>query len=222
MHVTKRTERLRLAGVSAAALAALVLGGCGGVTSTNRPAAAADDEPAASATVPPPAATEATTIADASPAVSVQPQATTRATARATAQATTKTVTETKPIGFATRTVNDSSLAKGVRKTRTAGVAGVRTLTYRVTYAGGAQTSKTLVKTVVTRAPVTKVVAVGTKAAASSKCDPNYSGCVPIASDVDCAGGSGNGPAYVTGPIRVIGTDIYHLDSDGDGIACES
>jgi len=24
-----------------------------------------------------------------------------------------------------------------------------------------------------------------------------YSGCVPIASDVDCAGGSGNGPAYL-------------------------
>jgi hypothetical protein len=25
-------------------------------------------------------------------------------------------------------------------------------------------------------------------------CDPNYSGCVPIASDVDCAGGRGNAP----------------------------
>lgn len=55
----------------------------------------------------------------------------------------------------------------------------------------------------------------------TSDCDPNYSPCVPIASDVDCAGGSGNGPAYVRGPIRVIGTDIYDLDRDGDGIACE-
>lgn len=55
----------------------------------------------------------------------------------------------------------------------------------------------------------------------SQNCDPNYSGCVPIASDVDCAGGPGNGPAYVTGPIKVIGTDIYKLDGDGDGIACE-
>ena len=55
----------------------------------------------------------------------------------------------------------------------------------------------------------------------SSECDPNYSGCVPIASDVDCAGGPGNGPAYATGPIRVIGTDIYKMDGDGDGIACE-
>lgn len=55
-----------------------------------------------------------------------------------------------------------------------------------------------------------------------SGCDPNYSGCVPIASDVDCAGGSGNGPAYASGPIRVIGQDIYDLDNDGDGIACDS
>lgn len=53
-------------------------------------------------------------------------------------------------------------------------------------------------------------------------CDPNYSGaCVPIASDVDCAGGSGNGPAYVRGPVRVIGRDIYGLDRDGDGIGCD-
>ncbi len=54
-----------------------------------------------------------------------------------------------------------------------------------------------------------------------SNCDPNYSGCVPIASDVDCAGGSGDGPAYVSGPITVIGSDIYGLDRDKDGIACE-
>lgn len=54
-------------------------------------------------------------------------------------------------------------------------------------------------------------------------CDPNYSGaCVPIASDVDCAGGSGNGPAYVDGPVNVIGKDIYKLDSNGDGVGCES
>src|SRR5205085_11243243 len=56
---------------------------------------------------------------------------------------------------------------------------------------------------------------------ASSNCDPNYSGCVPIASDVDCTGGSGNGPAYVTGPVTVIGHDIYGLDADHDGIGCE-
>jgi hypothetical protein len=54
-----------------------------------------------------------------------------------------------------------------------------------------------------------------------SKCNPNYSGCVPVASDVDCEGGSGNGPAYVSGPIQVIGKDVYGLDNDKDGTACE-
>ena len=54
------------------------------------------------------------------------------------------------------------------------------------------------------------------------ECDPNYDlVCVPVASDVDCAGGNGNGPAYVRGPVRVIGRDIYKLDRDGDGYACE-
>jgi hypothetical protein len=58
-------------------------------------------------------------------------------------------------------------------------------------------------------------------AQAPSGCDPNYTGCVPIASDVDCAGGSGNGPAYANGPVQVIGSDIYDLDRDHDGTACE-
>ena len=37
----------------------------------------------------------------------------------------------------------------------------------------------------------------------------------------DCAGGSGNGPAYVQGPVRVIVSDVYDLDRDGDGVGCE-
>jgi hypothetical protein len=55
----------------------------------------------------------------------------------------------------------------------------------------------------------------------TSDCDPNYSGCVPIASDVDCLGGTGNGPAYVKGPVHVTGSDIYDLDRDGDGVGCD-
>ena len=58
-------------------------------------------------------------------------------------------------------------------------------------------------------------------AAPASKCHPNYSGCVPVASDVDCAGGTGNGPAYVQGPVRVLGADVYGLDADDDGVGCE-
>ncbi len=52
-------------------------------------------------------------------------------------------------------------------------------------------------------------------------CDPNYTPCVPIDSDVDCARGRGNGPSYVKGPVRVVGRDIYGLDDDGDGTGCE-
>jgi hypothetical protein len=39
--------------------------------------------------------------------------------------------------------------------------------------------------------------------------------------DYDCAGGSGNGPNYVRGPVRVVGPDVFDLDRDRDGIACE-
>jgi len=53
------------------------------------------------------------------------------------------------------------------------------------------------------------------------RCDPNYSSCVPVDSDVDCAGGRGNGPSYVRGPVKVVGTDVYGLDRDGDGTGCE-
>jgi hypothetical protein len=60
-----------------------------------------------------------------------------------------------------------------------------------------------------------------TAALAQQNCHPSYDPCVPIASDVDCAGGSGNGPEYVEGPVRVIGRDEYGLDRDGDGIGCE-
>jgi hypothetical protein len=132
-----------------------------------------------------------------------------------------RTVTEKQRIPFRTKKVSDSTLPKGTTKVTTAGVAGLKTLTYELTFTNGVQTSKRLLRTVVTRKPVTQVVRVGTKA--TQRCDPNYIGaCVPIASDVDCAGGSGDGPAYVRGPVTVIGKDIYDLDRNGDGMACES
>jgi len=55
-----------------------------------------------------------------------------------------------------------------------------------------------------------------------SGCHSSYEGqCVPIASDVDCGGGSGNGPEYVWGAVRVVGPDVYGLDRDNDGWGCE-
>jgi hypothetical protein len=70
-------------------------------------------------------------------------------------------------------------------------------------------------------APKPEPKPVAKPAPSGGDCDPNYSGCVPIAGDVDCEGGSGDGPAYARGPVDVTGTDIYDLDSDNDGTACE-
>jgi hypothetical protein len=39
--------------------------------------------------------------------------------------------------------------------------------------------------------------------------------------DVDCAGGGGDGPRFVRGPFKLNGPDVYGLDRDRDGIACE-
>jgi len=148
---------------------------------------------------------------------------------------TKSTVTETAQIAFSKTTFENASLAKGTTKITTAGVNGVKTSIYELTFTDGKQTDKTLVKEEVTTPPITEVTARGTyvapvatpppvTAAPKSDCDPNYSGaCVPnvYPSDVDCAGGSGNGPYYVQGPVNVIGSDRYALDGNHDGVACQ-
>jgi hypothetical protein len=123
----------------------------------------------------------------------------------------------------------------GKEEVTTKGVDGVKTLTYEVVFTDGVETSRRLVSEEVTTKPVDEVTSVGTRQPPppppepepepepEPDCDSNYAGgCVPIDSDVDCAGGSGNGPSYVNGPVRVVGSDIYDLDRDGDGIGCES
>ena len=139
-----------------------------------------------------------------------------------------RTVTKTERIKFASRQVKDNDLPKGEKEKRTAGVDGVRTKTWTVTEVDGRETGRKLVKSEVTRKPVTEVIAIGTYTEPEDEddgggdCTPGYDPCVPVASDVDCAGGSGNGPAYVDGPIRVTGSDPYDLDRDGDGTACDT
>jgi hypothetical protein len=53
-------------------------------------------------------------------------------------------------------------------------------------------------------------------------CTPGYKPCLAPYSDYDCVGGGGDGPRYVQGPVYVTGSDPYNLDSDGDGVACQS
>jgi hypothetical protein len=148
---------------------------------------------------------------------------------------TQEEVREPVVIPFEITTVDDSNLAVGTTALSTAGVNGEKAIVHLVTYTDGIETGRLAVREEVTVQPVTQVTAVGTKQpvvvapapapappAAGGGCDANYSGvCVPIASDVDCAGGSGNGPAYVRGPLQVVGPDVYDLDRDGDGIACD-
>jgi len=61
----------------------------------------------------------------------------------------------------------------------------------------------------------------------NSNCHPSYPDvCIPIgAADYDCAGGSGNGPNYINGPITVLhnvpNPDPHRLDGDKDGRGCE-
>jgi resuscitation-promoting factor RpfB len=68
---------------------------------------------------------------------------------------------------------------------------------------------------------------VGTTSAASAggvRCTPGYRPCIPLRrSDVDCYGGSGNGPRYTRPGVvyRVFGSDRYGLDADNDGRGCE-
>ena len=139
------------------------------------------------------------------------------------------TENKTEAVAFQEESREDGTITKGQTRVSQEGVNGERTITYEVTTLEGKETGRKEIKNEVTKAAVNKVTLIGTYVAPpppvvqkqSSSCDPNYSGCVPIASDVDCAGGSGNGPAYVSGPVRVIGSDIYGLDRDGDGIGCE-
>ena len=140
---------------------------------------------------------------------------------------THKTISETKEIPFETSTIEDNTLAYGTTSTRTEGVNGVRTIEYDIEYTDGVETERKEKSNTITTQPITKVVAQGIyvapkKPATSLNCDSNYSGaCVPVASDVDCGGGSGNGPEYLYETATVVGSDIYDLDRDGDGLACE-
>ncbi len=76
-----------------------------------------------------------------------------------------------------------------------------------------------------TTVPVLSTVARPVSTTAPVGCHPSYQEtCIPIGvADVDCANDNGDGPEYVfVEDFRVVGPDVYGLDPDRDGIACES
>lgn len=187
---------------------------------------------ACSAVAPAPVSTAAAAFA----ADTGRPQAvrtpTATPTPTPTVVVTTETVTETAPVVRGSRSEDDPNADQGT-STFAAGADGVLTRSFEVVKHDGVEVSRSQTSEAVTTAPVDDVTRVGVRApapapvaaapaAAAGGCDSNYTGpCVPIDSDVDCAGGSGNGPSYVSGPVTVVGSDVYDLDRDGDGIACD-
>lgn len=159
-----------------------------------------------------------------SPQPAAQPQ-TSQSEEQETPQVTTRLTTESKELPFKTITQDDNSIPAGEIRVAQEGKNGSEAITYEITTTDGVDTDKEQVGDPVVVQPVDKIVKNGTyvkPVVKQSSCDPNYSGaCVPVASDVDCGSGSGNGPAYVYGVVTVVGTDIYDLDRDRDGVGCE-
>lgn len=136
-------------------------------------------------------------------------------------------------IPFERITADDPTIAEGTTAVTTAGVDGTKRTTYRVMYVDGAEVSREVISEAIVLAPLAEVTTRGTlKPQPVTKpaplvqtggggCDSNYAGaCVPIAEDVDCVGGGGNGPAFLSGTAQVVGRDVYQLDRNKDGIAC--
>ena len=80
-----------------------------------------------------------------------------------------------------------------------------------------APTTTTVAPAPTTRAPATTAAPrTATAPAAPGGCNSNYAGaCIPTGPDVDCGDLSAK-------RFQVVGQDVYRLDADKDGIACES
>ena len=79
-----------------------------------------------------------------------------------------KTETRTETIEFETKEENDSSITKGESVVKQEGVNGEKEVTVKVKYINGEKDSEEIVSEKVTKEPVDKIVANGTKAKSSS------------------------------------------------------
>lgn len=91
---------------------------------------------------------------------------------------TERTVTETRKetIPFETKTVNDDTVEYGKTIVKTEGINGEKTYTYNVTYMGEKEISREPVKEEITKQPVAKVIANGTKIVWRCKDTTSYDG----------------------------------------------
>lgn len=169
---------------------------------------------------------------------SATPTPTRTATPTPTPVVRTKDEVVVEAIPFERANADDPNRPRGENVVSTPGANGERTITYTVTLTDGVETARVVASDVVSLAPVTEITSVGVydppapvapapvapAPVAQGGCHPSYEGaCVPMGvSDVDCAGGKGDGPEYVRGPLRVVGADVYDLDGNGDGVACQS
>ena len=80
------------------------------------------------------------------------------------ARVTHKSITATTPIDFATQRRSDSTMYTGETRTLKAGQPGAKAVTYLATLVNGKVESRKVTSSRVTTAPVTRILAVGTKA----------------------------------------------------------
>jgi len=95
---------------------------------------------------------------------------------------TTSDVTATSPVAFTTATKDDSTLLKGTTKVVQSGVNGEKTTVTRIFYEDGKEVSSTVVSETVTKEPVQKIVAAGTKTAAAATTTATAAAATTVAS----------------------------------------
>jgi len=134
----------------------------------------------------------------------------------------TKIITVTQVVGYTTKTEDSNSLDKGQTKTVQTGENGSETLTYKLTYTSGKQTSKMLISTDVTTQPVQEIVEEGTyitpvSTPSSATNTPNTS-----APSLSCHPVSNEGTCYRAGEYcRESDAGTTGVAGNGESIICE-
>lgn len=114
-----------------------------------------------------------------------------------------KSVSTTDEIPFTSSTVDDSSIAQGTRLTRTQGINGLLTHTYKVTYTDGVETSRSASVDTITTPATNEIIANGTKvpdpvcengtyvnSAGNTVCSPYSSSSAPAGASAQCSDGT--------------------------------